>query len=511
MNMRSFPIKMATVCLVAVSLFMYGCGGGGGSSSVDDATPETDAMPGGEMPDPESTGPTQAEIDEEAMKLGAAIGLDEDGEAIDVSTGLPTGVTPSNGKIETGMDAGDFMAHDGDVAGIDGWDSDATMRTVRRVTDTIVLYSNIDAPTDVSYSDYFDTDDTNEDGRNLDGDASDSEVTLTADGEDAGRITFEENVNVSKANAGHLVFSDESSMPGTNFEIQADDTETTIRENEKVGSFFGIDGKYTCTTATTGCIVRVTSQGGLDVTGTLLFDPDEIELAGDDATLVEGVIPDPDYLVFGYWLETTTARNGDETYKLSPYAMGTLNYTAVAAGIAGTATYEGPATGKYLKKTLTTDGGTLTAGTPFSTGQFTANASLEANFGGSGIGTRDQFTVSGTVSGFMDGDTSINNNWELSLNKSVINTSTTAGWSLFETVSDTDAERTETADTHGKTSANTRHDGAWTATFHGMNAVPDGPDDDTDPDPIHPSSVAGTFNGHFQDGHVAGAFGATKE
>ncbi|MDE0411449.1 MAG: hypothetical protein OXI37_04455 [Gammaproteobacteria bacterium] len=55
----------------------------------------------------------------------------------------------------------------------------------------------------------------------------------------------------------------------------------------------------------------------MDITETLQFHPDEIQLTGDDATQVEGVIPDRDYLVLGYWLEATAARDDEETCQLS--------------------------------------------------------------------------------------------------------------------------------------------------------------------------------------------------
>ena len=512
MNMRSFPIKMATVCLVAVSLFMYGCGGGGGSSSVDDATPETDAMPGGEMPDPESTGPTQAEIDEEAMKLGAAIGLDKDGEAIDVPARLPSGVTPSNGKIATGMNAGDFMAHDGDVAGITGWDSDATMRTdagTRTTTvDTIVLYSNIDDPTDAAYSTYFGADGG---GTDLDGDGTADLSLIGADNaSNPSGIDFtDDGFSVSKQNAGHLVFSGLDATPGRVLTIKDIPATDNADEREVVGTFFGIGGEYTC--ASEECRVRVTDEGGLAIVGSLTFNPDrrivvDVEGTEDDPTLVEGVIPDADYLVFGYWLEATT-RNGQETYQLSPYSTGSLGYgdtgNAVTGTVQGMAEYEGPATGRYLKKTLTTEGGAVTGGPPFSTGQFTATANLKAYFGGTGVAARDANTISGTVSGFMDGDTSINDGWTLKLNKSLISTS--AAWDL----ADTGNADTQTLTSQGTTSGNDRHGGAWSATFHGSTMVPTSGDDTTNS--MQPGSIAGTFNGHFQDGHVAGAFGATKE
>ena len=44
-------------------------------------------------------------------------------------------------------------------------------------------------------------------------------------------------------------------------------------------------------------------------------------------------------------------------------------------------------------------------------------------------------------------------------------------------------------------------DGEWSGVMYG-------PDDDS---PQQPTGVAGEFNGHFNNGHVAGAFGATRD
>ena len=67
--------------------------------------------------------------------------------------------------------------------------------------------------------------------------------------------------------------------------------------------------------------------------------------------------------------------------------------------IKGTATYEGPAAGRYVMKTLTSDGNVDT----IMDGQFTAMSTLTADFGGPDIATNNQFMLRGTVHDFMDG------------------------------------------------------------------------------------------------------------
>ena len=464
-------------------------------------------------PDDPDPGPDQDAIDAEAMRLAGAIGLNKKGtEGLPVTAGLPSNAELSSGKITTGTKDRDFKAYGESVATISGWDPNATTRTVRTVKDTVVLYSNIDDPTDVSYSDYFDTDGTNEDGRDLNNDGTADEIVLTTSGDDAGLLTFTEaGFTVDKAKAAHFMLRGFTPNPssGNSVELGPDDSSTTAKENERLGSFYGIEGKYTCVTG--GCILRVTSKGALVVTGAVTFMPDDITLTGDDATKIAGVIPDKDYLVFGYWLEATT-KDSKETYKFSPYATGELAYGATdnsvsATDVLGKATYEGPATGKYLQKTLTVDGGTVTGGSPFKTGQFKATAMLTANFGGNDVALSNQYTISGTISDFMDGDTSINENWTLMLKKSLIDTATGA-WELAAEGS----AATDTTESQGMTSGNTMHDGTWAAAFYGLTAGdnPETPAVEAD-FTFKPGSVAGTFNGHFQDGHVAGAFGASKQ
>lgn len=486
--------KFVLVLVASLSLLFAGCGGGGGSSSNEiDVPPPVDPVTPVDPP-----GPSQAEIDARAMKLGAAIGLDEDGDPVSVTAGLPTGVTPDMGKIATGMMDNDFKVSSMAVASIDGWDSDATTRTMTARTtesvDTIVLYSNVDDPTDEYYDTYFGSGGA---GTDLGGDST-AEIASapTADG----ALAFNSGgFTASKTNAGKFMFDGFNADPNTSFELAAtNDPETAGNDTERTGSFFGIPGKYACP----GCLVRVNAVGALVVSGgDMIFTPDEYTAGttGDAATLVEGVISDPDFLVFGYWLEGAT-KDGKETYKFSPYAMGELGYgdsgNTVTGTVQGKAVYEGPATGMYLQKTLTTDGGIVTGGSPFSTGQFTAMATLTAYFGGADVATNDQNTISGTISDFMDGDTSINDGWELKLNKSLIDTSTGA-WALT-------AVSATTPDSQRTTSGNGMHAGAWTATFHGSTET----DETNSPSP---GSVAGTFNGHFQDGHVAGSFGAIKQ
>lgn len=85
-----------------------------------------------------------------------------------------------------------------------------------------------------------------------------------------------------------------------------------------------------------------------------------------------------DFLFFGWWMY----QDGG-TIRLSPLTTGSSNPVAQVSELQGSATYKGPAAGQYA----------LLAGTPDS-GQFTASATLTADFGDT--------SVDGTISGMLD-------------------------------------------------------------------------------------------------------------
>ena len=96
-------------------------------------------------------------------------------------------------------------------------------------------------------------------------------------------------------------------------------------------------------------------------------------------------------MIFGYWLQATTDEDGKVTRAFSAFTDGNELYGEIATTggdvVEGTATYTGPATGMYMKKSLTPEGQPTR---PFSSGQFTADAMLNANFGGGEIGAQSQ-------------------------------------------------------------------------------------------------------------------------
>ena len=187
---------------------------------------------------------------------------------------------------------------------------------------------------------------------------------------------------------------------------------------------------------------------------------------------------DPDYMRYGFWLKRTTdadgvdhlQRGGDLRRFLDSAPIG-----SVGAGHAGTADYDGGATGVYVKNVYNTDQ-TLASATA---GFFSADVSLKAYFGGDDVAINKQNIVSGTIDQFVleHGE---DNKWSVALEGDIATTEGTASG---------------TANGGGPA-------GTFNATFHGAL--------DSDDPTVTPSSVVGEFNANFSDGTAAGGFGARK-
>ena len=179
-----------------------------------------------------------------------------------------------------------------------------------------------------------------------------------------------------------------------------------------------------------------------------------------------------DYLVLGFWLRERKERSTDperSNYGWLVAASGNDPFEpSNVAGLTGTATYEGPATGLYMLK--------ANAAAEPELDYFNAQASLTANFGdASALGS-----VSGTITeGMTDGGVGLP---ELTLEP---------------------ADFTQSSSNfRGDTSGNALT-GKWGGRFYSNGASA------TD----HPGSVAGTFGAKTADDLLAitGAFGAYKQ
>ena len=266
------------------------------------------------------------------------------------------------------------------------------------------------------------------------------------------------------------------------------DEDETERGGRKIeGTFAGIAGEYSCTGAT--CSAKTRKDGSLSqLTGDWVFTPDATN------AVVRNVIPDADFLSFGYWVQTVE-KNSEPTYGVSAFYGGSQPFNRGAMGtLLGKATYEGEATGLYAKKTFSS---TVNDFVPSASGQFTANASLTAYFGGDDVAPNNQYRIEGEITNFMDGDEMIDPMWTVTLGRST---------NKFD--SGTDPFMGETT-----TQKNGGSPGSWEGRFYGNHVTTDPA---TPADKQYPNGVAGKFNAHFspgggQDpGHVIGAFGATR-
>ena len=174
---------------------------------------------------------------------------------------------------------------------------------------------------------------------------------------------------------------------------------------------------------------------------------------------------DTDYVDFGYWF--LDYAGGDHIgYFTHTFARGP-NPSGDISQVTGSADYEGAATGLYAK---------MVGQTSIASGQFTAGALLTADF--------DAATISGTVSEFRDaaGDL-IDPAWEVSLDSA-------------------DLDQAEGRIDESASRGTTTGGGAWRAEFHGSTGA-NGSD--------MPGTVTGTFDAHFDNGHVGGAFAAHRQ
>ncbi len=388
-----------------------------------------------------------------------------------------------------------------------------------KTTDKVTVLDNIDAPKNLPYREFYDdgagSPIVRTDSASLNTGAFDRAAVISINA--AGVLTLDTGADGGgDIDGNHALFSSTALPSGEDQTYTyVNDDPTTENANEERrggrtldGMFNGVPGKFACTGDT--CSARTDSDGNLDqLVGVWTFTP----AAGDH--FVTGGSHDNDYLAFGYWLQS--AGEGDATtYKVGTFANGSMPFggDAVAAAVSaltGTATYTGSAIGMFVMKT-DIDGdnkGPVATGS----GEFTANTTLTAIFGGNtDTNNRDKFTISGMVNNFVltnSDDTTIDNDWSLNLKSApfadrvydqgtgAVNAAPTAHRNTFS----------------GATSGMEKGtDGRWAGMFYGPS-----PDTNLDDAGIqygatnYPGGVAGEFIGHFEDGHAIGAFGATKQ
>ena len=361
-------------------------------------------------------------------------------------------------------------------ASITGWqgakytrttDADADASTPE-MTDTVVRYTDQADPTDQAYSVYY-TSGTVGDREAVSGVSADGVLTI--------------DTNTIAGN--HALFMGDFGITAAHQTIPAPTDDGTTEDVDEamvsvMGSFNGVPGAFACPS---GCTRSSDEDGNLSgLGGSWTFTPAEVA-DGADPHMVVGVIADPEYLTFGHWRRDTVDDDGT-TSAISAFAIGNMG-TEHTAQVTGTAKYAGPASGTYMKKTFDGDGNP----TPIASGQFTADSELTAFFGQMPVSAEDDLgtiapnllnSISGSVTDFRNsaGDM-INPGWTVELMKGTIAND-------------------------GSFMGTTTGMGAYNGQFYGAST----PVENVTP---IPSAAAGTFDGHFSNGHVLGAFAARKK
>ena len=392
-------------------------------------------------------------IDEDTT-YSMTISRDRDGTKITIAdTANPADADPANPQFAQAMDLGG-----GRTMHVRAMDANDEGEVVEEV---VIVSTDIDAPTAKPFADVHGLD-TNPN---------------TAD------PAVNQSLVVLTANVGMWSSSEFPSTPDTMRDYPEDDTATEdVNEAAIDGKFDGADGTFVC--LDDNCSIATDKDGKLEtVVGVWRFTPDE---------KVTVDVADADYLNYGFWLMRTTDADGAVTYnEVETFAGATVGgVTEGSAGpqlndVEGSATYEGGATGVYVHSEVNSDGSRVAT----TAGQFAADASLTAYFGGHDVAVNMQNTVTGTISNFAleHGEA---NTW-------AVNLKGTRAMGVNVINGDMGA-------TGGG------GPGHWSGTFHGATPATPATTDDADVN-VAPGAVVGEFNANFSNGSAVGGFGARKQ
>ncbi len=415
-----------------------------------------------------SQGPNQTPINDDAGLGGSAA----DGTAVDTYS-LAISRDRSGTKITIDDTA---MAGDDDPKFAQTMDlGDGLTRHERDngegVVEVVMVSTDIEAPTGVAFAMWdnnLDATDTLPQALN----ARDLDDAVDADGDGTATNDFTA-LTVAQDAATYMLVASASFVPGagatTQLTFDDDDTTTAGMDEaaEVAGTYNGAMGTYRCN-GTADCTVTVNAMGAVTaMSAGWVFTPD----AG--ATSDQ---PDYDYLHYGFWLKKTT-KDGETTYnEVETFAGSSTTASGSVAAVVGTATYSGGAAGVYVHSVINPDGSEASA----TSGHFTADAELTANFGGPDVAVNDQFMISGTIDNFALSGHDEGPGWSVSL----------------EDGGDTDNIADGTGTFSGVAKGGGA-DGSYSGTFHGTADADN-----------QPHTAVGEFNANFANGTVAGGFGA---
>ena len=262
-----------------------------------------------------------------------------------------------------------------------------------------------------------------------------------------------------------LIEAGDFPAPGKKFTYEAPALGSTVTPEHVstfAGTFHGLAGNYACA----GDICSLAnSNGKYTAEGDWTFTPN------DRQGTVK--VQDPDYIRFGWWQNTPDKAGADGiyTYTFQTFSGGSEAFAGAVRDVDGTATYKGPAAGRYV--TQDPFAGTANAGS------FTAKAELVADFDMAADGTSNGPSISGKVANFIADGQGVG--WEVKLLPINHSDASFMGGMV------------EAKILSAKTDV-----GSWSGAFFG-NGRSDG----------QPGSVAGEFDASFAGGaDLAGAFGA---
>ena len=335
------------------------------------------------------------------------------------------------------------------TAGSGDWNSVTMTRTgTDEAEHTLVIYTDIDAPADTKLTVVYT--------------AADGTTSLLAN-------ALAHEGNMADRRYGKAQSDDFPSGPGVTLTYGTGGGDKTV-----VGTFDGVPGQFICTLPM--CSVTTNAKGELNTSPSWSF-------TADAQNTVTVKVPDTGYAYFGWWLSKPKLNN--VPHSVAVFAGGTNAETPLAVAIEGSATYSGPAAGKYVTKTFSA-GPQTDAGV----GHFTANAKLTAAFG-------DATTANGTIGGSITGfelDDGSNPSWTVKLEDADFTADGTFGGTTEVSFG---GALTDTADD----APVAEQVGHWQGAFYGGGGA-----DAVDA----PDAVAGTFDAVTENASVIGGFGATK-
>ena len=338
------------------------------------------------------------------------------------------------------------------MTGANGWSGTMVTATdsTNKHTDTVVVYTNIEAPKSVAFGDEF----------TLSGGVLPS-TDITGSGNS--------NIQASEFSTGNAAF------------IHGTDTAAEVIRIS--GTYAGAPGVYRCDEGA-GANNNCTSQGtnsGIQLGGAWVFEPSPGAMA---------MKSDSNYSYFGWWLRvdddtgnyhpSTFHGHNPDTTSATPLAMTAGTFT-------GKATYSGPAVGKYA-----------IAGLPNMGGHFTADASLAVDFEDT-TASGSVGAVTGTVTNFMAGDTAVP--WSVDFNTAPAGLGTGGAFT---------GAATWTIDGTASASGATNNAGIYRGTFQQNNLAD--PVDNFPMSATGTWEVPYVAaNSSEAIGHMIGAFGVTKD